>query len=51
VSNTGAGEDRAMVCAIQHGMSGDANVAFTFGRFESAIVHLHRNLTAALDAH
>jgi phenylpropionate dioxygenase-like ring-hydroxylating dioxygenase large terminal subunit len=48
VSNTGAGEDRAMVCAIQHGMAGDANDAFTFGRFESAIVHLHKNLNAAL---
>jgi len=48
VSNTGAGEDRAMVCAIQRGMAGDANEAFTFGRFESAIVHLHRNLREAL---
>ena len=50
VSNTGAAEDRAMVCAIQHGMSGDANDAFTFGRFEGAIVHLHKNLGAALAA-
>ncbi len=48
VSNTGAGEDRAMVCAIQRGLGGDANEAFTFGRFESAIVHLHKNLNAAL---
>jgi hypothetical protein len=37
-----------MVCAIQRGMAGDANQAFTFGRFESAIVHLHRTLKAAL---
>lgn len=50
VSQTGAEEDRAMVMAIQHGMSGDANDAFTFGKFESAIVHFHKNLTAALGA-
>lgn len=29
---------------------GDANDVFTFGRFESAIVHFHRQLDEALDA-
>jgi phenylpropionate dioxygenase-like ring-hydroxylating dioxygenase large terminal subunit len=48
VSQTGAKEDRAMVMAIQHGMKGDANDAFTFGKFEAAIVHFHKNLAAAL---
>ncbi len=50
VSNTGAGEDRAMVCGIQRGLSAEANEAFTFGRFENAIVHLHRNLREVLAA-
>jgi phenylpropionate dioxygenase-like ring-hydroxylating dioxygenase large terminal subunit len=50
VSNTGAGEDRDMVCGIQRGMAAGANDVFTFGRFESAIVHLHKNLNAALGA-
>ncbi|GAM97303.1 hypothetical protein U91I_00928 [alpha proteobacterium U9-1i] len=48
VSQTGAEEDRAMVMAIQHGMQGDANEAFTFGRFEGAIVHFHKHMAAAL---
>ncbi|HCK84127.1 MAG TPA: (2Fe-2S)-binding protein [Hyphomonadaceae bacterium] len=48
VSQTGAEEDRAMVMAIQRGLTADANDAFTFGRFEGAIVHLHKNLAAAL---
>lgn len=44
----GASEDRAVVSAIQRGVASDANEAFTFGRFESAIVHFHRTLSAAL---
>jgi phenylpropionate dioxygenase-like ring-hydroxylating dioxygenase large terminal subunit len=44
----GAAEDRAVVEAIQHGLASGANDAFTFGRFESAIVHFHRTLTQAL---
>ena len=44
----GAAEDRAVVEAIQRGLASGANDAFTFGRFESAIVHFHRTLTAAL---
>lgn len=50
VGNTGALEDRAVVQAIQRGMASGANEAFTFGHFESAIVHFHRTLTAALSA-
>jgi phenylpropionate dioxygenase-like ring-hydroxylating dioxygenase large terminal subunit len=48
VGNTGAIEDRAVVHAIQRGLASGANVAFTFGRYESAIAHFHRTLTAAL---
>jgi len=48
VGNTGALEDRAVVHAIQRGLASGANEAFTFGRYESAIVHFHRTLTAAL---
>ena len=44
----GAAEDRAVVEAIQRGLGSGANDAFTFGRFESAIVHFHRTLTAVL---
>jgi len=50
VSNTGTLEDRAIVCAIQRGVDSGANEVFTFGRFESAIVHFHRELDAALIA-
>lgn len=48
VGTTGALEDRAVVEAIQRGLASRANEAFTFGRFESAIVHFHQTLTAAL---
>jgi phenylpropionate dioxygenase-like ring-hydroxylating dioxygenase large terminal subunit len=48
VGNTGALEDRAVVQAIQRGLASGANEAFTFGRYESAIVHFHQTLTAAL---
>jgi phenylpropionate dioxygenase-like ring-hydroxylating dioxygenase large terminal subunit len=44
----GASEDRAVVSAIQRGVNSTANENFTFGRFESAIVHFHRTLKAAL---
>jgi phenylpropionate dioxygenase-like ring-hydroxylating dioxygenase large terminal subunit len=48
VGDTGAQEDRAVVHAIQRGLASGANEAFTFGKFESAIVHFHQTLTAAL---
>lgn len=44
----GASEDRAMVSAIQRGVPSNANESFVFGRYESAIVHFHRSLGAAL---
>jgi phenylpropionate dioxygenase-like ring-hydroxylating dioxygenase large terminal subunit len=48
VGTTGAAEDRAVVQAIQRGLASGANEVFTFGRYESAIVHFHQTLTAAL---
>ena len=48
VGNTGALEDRAVVHAIQRGLASGANDHFTFGRYESAIVHFHQTLTALL---
>ncbi|MGH8431536.1 MAG: SRPBCC family protein, partial [Solimonas sp.] len=48
VGDTGLAEDRAVAQAIQRGLGSGANDAFTFGHFESAIVHFHRTLTAAL---
>ncbi len=49
VNDTGAAEDREVVCAIQRGMRSGANEVFTFGRFEKAIAHFHRTLAAALE--
>jgi phenylpropionate dioxygenase-like ring-hydroxylating dioxygenase large terminal subunit len=48
VGTTGALEDLAVVKSIQHGISSGANEFFTFGHFESCIVHFHRALDAAL---
>jgi len=48
VGSTGAAEDRAVVTAIQRGIASGANDHFTFGRFEPAIVHFHRELDSAL---
>ena len=48
VTQTGAPEDRALAESIQRTMESGANEHFTFGHFESAIVHFHRNLDAAL---
>src|SRR5436190_851210 len=48
VGNTGALEDRAVVQAIQRGLASGANDHFTFGRYESAIVHFHRTLAGML---
>ena len=49
VTQTGAPEDRELVESIQRSMGSGANEFFTFGHFESAIVHFHRNLQAALE--
>lgn len=48
VGTTGLMEDRAVVHAIQRGLSSRANDAFTFGLYESAIVHFHQTLSRAL---
>jgi len=50
VNQTGAGEDAAMVQAIQRGLASGANESFVYGRFEGAIAHFHRSLHAALEA-
>jgi len=44
VKASGLDEDRAAACAIQRGLSTNANQHLTFGRFEKAIVHFHQNL-------
>lgn len=49
VTETGAPEDRALAEGVQRNMGSRANEHFTFGHFESAIVHFHRNLQAALE--
>ncbi|NND67654.1 MAG: Rieske 2Fe-2S domain-containing protein [Halioglobus sp.] len=48
VNQTGAAEDLALVEGIQRSMESGANECFTFGHFESAIVHFHRNLHAEM---
>ena len=45
----GTAEDREMADAIQRGFAANANEVFTYGLFEGAIAHLHRNLAAAID--
>jgi phenylpropionate dioxygenase-like ring-hydroxylating dioxygenase large terminal subunit len=50
VKQTGGAEDLAIAHAIQRGLTSGANDVFTFGRYESAIVHFHRTLDAALAA-
>jgi len=44
----GAAEDQEVVCAVQRGLASGANEFLEFGRFEAAIGHFHRTLTAAL---
>jgi hypothetical protein len=48
VGNTGALEDLAVVSSIQKSIGSGANDVFTFGKFESCIVHFHQALNAAL---
>ncbi|GAB5452916.1 MAG: hypothetical protein Hals2KO_32440 [Halioglobus sp.] len=48
VNQTGAPEDRALAESVQRAMESGANEYYTFGHFESAIVHFHRNLNSAL---
>ena len=49
VGSAGTAEDREVVTAIQRSIGSRANDAFTFGEFESAIVHFHRTLSAPVD--
>jgi phenylpropionate dioxygenase-like ring-hydroxylating dioxygenase large terminal subunit len=46
--DAGGAEDRDVVCAAQRGLASGANEFLEFGLFESAIVHFHRTLHAAL---
>jgi phenylpropionate dioxygenase-like ring-hydroxylating dioxygenase large terminal subunit len=48
--DAGTEEDRAVACAIQRGLASEANKHFTYGRFEAAIVHFHRELRDAIDS-
>ena len=49
VKDNGVVEDRAAACSIQRGLAGEGNSHFTFGLFEKAAVHFHRNLNAHLE--
>lgn len=48
VRDSGLAEDVKVVEDIQRGLASRANQAFTFGLFEGAITHFHRNLALAL---
>jgi hypothetical protein len=47
-TNTGATEDAKVVSATQAAIGSGANSHYKFGRFESAIGHLHRHLASDL---
>ncbi len=49
LSDTGNKEDAKVVSDIQAAIGSGANTHFLFGRFESAIVHLHKNLADYLE--
>ena len=49
LADTGLKEDAEVIQAIQSAIGSGANEHYTFGRFESAIVHLHKNLARYLD--
>ena len=48
VNETGQQEDIAAVSGIQCSLHTDANKAYTFGHFEPAIVHFHKQLSERL---
>lgn len=48
VADTGLQEDNAAIREIQAGLTSGANTHFTYGRFEQAIVHFHKNLHQSL---
>jgi hypothetical protein len=49
LSDTGRKEDAEVVSKIQAAIGSGANTHYRFGRFESAISHLHRNLAQYLE--
>ena len=49
VKDTGLEEDRAAAMSSQQSLRGEGNTHFTFGRFEKAVVHFHRELDALLE--
>jgi phenylpropionate dioxygenase-like ring-hydroxylating dioxygenase large terminal subunit len=49
VKDTGLEEDRAAALSSQQSLRGDGNTHFTFGRFEKAVVHFHRELDALVE--
>jgi choline monooxygenase len=49
LSDTGRKEDAEVVSKIQAAIGSGANTHYRFGRFESAIGHLHRNLARYLE--
>lgn len=48
VNETGQKEDIAMVTGIQNSLHSEANDVFTFGHFEPAIVHFHKQMAKRL---
>lgn len=49
LADTGLKEDAKVIADIQAAIDSGANTHYTFGRFESAIVHLHKHLALYLD--
>jgi choline monooxygenase len=49
LSDTGRKEDAEVVSKIQAAIDSGANTHYRFGRFESAIHHLHSNLARYLE--
>ena len=49
LADTGLKEDADVIQAIQAAIGSGANEHYRFGRFESAIVHLHKNLSKYLE--
>ena len=48
VNGTGQQEDIALVSGIQRSLPANANEVFTFGHFEPAIVHFHKQMAARI---
>jgi len=48
VNETGQKEDIALVTGIQRSLESGANDVFTFGAFEPAIIHFHKEMLQRL---